>query len=157
MKDIKPIKRTEQLISLSREHHDALLFIWKIRQGLKNETAVSIISDYINWFWQNHLVEHFKQEEEILIPYLSKSDKLSMQLLKEHELIRSEMRKEFNKNSIAAFAGILDKHVRFEERELFPHIEKTVSMDELNEIGEQLNAAPHCDSGWENEFWKNKN
>jgi hemerythrin-like domain-containing protein len=157
MKDIKPIKRSEQLISLSREHHDALLFIWKIRQGLKNETAVSIISDFINWFWQNHLVEHFRQEEEILIPYLSNSDKLSVQMLKEHALIKSEMRKEFNKNSIAAFADILDKHVRFEERELFPHIEKTVSTDQLNKIGEQLNATSHCDSGWENEFWKNKN
>ena len=155
MKDIKPIKRSKQLISLSKEHHDALLFIWKIRQGLKNNTSISVIADYIKWFWQNHLVEHFEQEEKVLLPHLPKSDKLSSQLLAEHSLIRSMLSKEFEKNSLTEFADNLEKHVRFEEREFFPHVEKTVSTDQLEEIAKQLNAPPQCDTSWENEFWKN--
>jgi hemerythrin-like domain-containing protein len=156
MKDIKPIKRSEQLIPFSREHHDALLFIWKIRQGLKNGTPISTISDYIKWFWQNHLAEHFDQEEKLLLPHLHKTNNLANQLLMEHNLIRSIINKEFNKDSISEFADILDNHVRFEERQLFPHIEQTVSLEDLNEIGKQLNALPHCDTNWKNEFWKNR-
>jgi hemerythrin-like domain-containing protein len=155
MKDVKPVKRSSQLVPLSHDHHQALLFIWKIRQGLKNNTAVSIVSDYIKWFWKNHLVDHFNQEENILLPHLPKSDKLSIQLIAEHALIRSIVSKEFNKNSISEFADILDNHVRFEEREFFPHLEKTVSADQLNEIGKQIESARHCDTSWENEFWKN--
>src|SRR5215831_7505562 len=112
MKDFKPIKRSKQLISLSKEHHDALLFIWKIRQGLKNNTPLSTITDYVKWFWQNHLVEHFEQEEKVLLPHLPKVDTLSTQLLAEHTLIRSMLAKEFNNNSISEFADFLENHVR---------------------------------------------
>ena len=156
MENIKPIKRSEQLISLSREHHDALLFIWKIRQGLKNGTSISLINDYIKWFWQNHLVDHFRQEEEILLPYLLQTDPLAAQLISEHKVIRSMIDQQHDSDSISTFADILDKHVRFEERELFPQIEKNVPLDQLNEIAKKLIAHSQCDRHWGNEFWKSK-
>ena len=33
-KEIKPIKRSKQLAPLSREHHDGLMYVWKIREVL---------------------------------------------------------------------------------------------------------------------------
>lgn len=37
-----------------------------------------------------------------------------------------------------SFGEILDSHIRFEERELFPMIEKTLSEEQLAEIGMQI-------------------
>ncbi|MEO5946621.1 MAG: hypothetical protein ABIP79_07360, partial [Chitinophagaceae bacterium] len=57
--ETKPIKRSKQLTPLSREHHDGLLFAWKIRQGLENETPLEQLRKYTMWFWQQHIKPHF--------------------------------------------------------------------------------------------------
>jgi hypothetical protein len=63
---IKPIKRSKELVPLSKEHHGSLLFGWKIKQGLRNGTDPKIIAQFIEWFWQNELQDHFKKEEQVL-------------------------------------------------------------------------------------------
>jgi len=155
MKPILPIKRSEQLVSLSREHHDALLFIWKIRKGLRNKTGLTIIAGYINWFWENHLNHHFNDEERILLPHLAVADPLARQLKAEHDSLRKFFETEWNEKSIDSFITLLNDHIRFEERKLFPHIEQIVPAAQLNEIAAQLNAHPQCSSDWKDEFWKN--
>jgi hemerythrin-like domain-containing protein len=156
MNEPKPIKRSKQLVPLSREHHDTLLFIWKIRKGLKNGTPTAIISRYIIWYWNNFLKEHFIQEEKILLPYLQTDGEMAKRLLKEHDAIRKLILKEMNENSILLLADSLNDHIRFEERKLFPNIEERLSASELNEIFEQLNHQPQCKTQWENEFWISK-
>jgi hypothetical protein len=59
MEEIKPIKRSEQLAPLSREHHDGLMYVWKIREGLKNGAAVGKLKQYTIWFWQQHIKTAF--------------------------------------------------------------------------------------------------
>jgi hemerythrin-like domain-containing protein len=152
MNEIRPIKRSEQLAPLSREHHDALLFIWKIKKGLKNKTSIQIIASYVQWFWNNHLKEHFDQEEKILLPFLSKN-KMTDQLKKEHETIRNLITAEMDESSIALLANTLNDHIRFEERQLFPDIEKEVSVEQLNEIFKQLDHQPQCETYAGDEFW----
>ena len=44
MEEIKPLKRSKELAPLSREHHDGLLFAWKIKQGLANGNASLIFN-----------------------------------------------------------------------------------------------------------------
>ena len=157
MKQAKPLKRSKQLTPFSREHHDALLFVWKIRQGLKNITAPNVIIDYIRWFWENNLQNHFELEEKLLIPPLPANDEFAKQMSIEHQALRHSIG-EMDENSIAAFAEGLDAHIRFEERQLFPHIEKQLSTEQLNEILHQLDQSPECQTSWKNEFWKtNKN
>jgi hemerythrin-like domain-containing protein len=153
MKETKPVKRSKQLAPLSREHHDALLFTWKIKQGLKNGTPPAEISDYIKWYWDNNLKEHFAQEEKILLPYVPGDGEMAKQLKNEHKTIRSLMLKEMNKASLVLLADILNAHIRFEERIFFPYIEQTVSAAELNNIFQELNLHPGCQSKWHNEFW----
>ncbi|HEX4876854.1 MAG TPA: hypothetical protein VFV31_09305, partial [Chitinophagaceae bacterium] len=71
MKDeIKPIKRSKQLAPLSREHHDGLLFAWKIKQGIANNATVEQMRKFALWYWRQHIKPHFFQEEKILLPYL---------------------------------------------------------------------------------------
>lgn len=151
----KPIKRSQQLAPLSREHHDALLFVWKIRKGLENGTEPSLIAKYARWYWENNLQLHFNSEENTLLPSLGTNDDLAKQLIKEHELIR-QLIKEIDPGTIALLADTLDKHIRFEERQLFPYIEETISQAELNKIHDQLNDHPECSSKWDEEFWLRK-
>jgi hemerythrin-like domain-containing protein len=50
---------------------------------------------------------------------------------------------------------MVDKHVRFEERELFPHLEVAIEESELAKIGEKLlemQSEPLQDT-YEDEFW----
>lgn len=155
MKEKGPIKRSQQLAPFSREHHDGLVFIQRIKQGLRTGTAVAILRDYINWFWTNSLKNHFDQEEQLLLPQLPAGDRLGLQLIKEHQDIRNIVStKELGEMQIVLFADLLNAHIRFEERVLFPHIERSIPPNALNRIFEQLDHPIECATSWKNKFWK---
>ena len=141
---------------LSREHHDALVFLLRLKQGLKNGTTSSLMADYIKWFWTNNLKHHFDQEEKLLLPALNDANELATRLKNEHQTIRSLISKELNEVEIALFSESLNAHIRFEERELFPYIEKRISIDELNDIFSKLDQPLQCQTSWKQEFWTNK-
>jgi hypothetical protein len=115
----QPIKRSKQLAPLSREHHDALLFVFKIRQGLKNGASGEAIMAYVHWFWNNHLQLHFSQEEHLLLSHLSESDEIAERLKNEHQAIR-ELISSHNIHALDVLADKMTNHIRFEERQLFP-------------------------------------
>jgi iron-sulfur cluster repair protein YtfE (RIC family) len=158
-KEIKPIKRSKQLTPLSKDHHDGLLFAWKIRQGLKNEADVRLIAEYVQWFWKNHLEQHFREEEQILAPHLPADNELLKQMFDEHENIEAMIH--INENIpdatlLSNLAQVIDDHIRFEERVLFPYAEKIVPEKELNSVYEQLVKEPTQCEKWEREFWVKK-
>lgn len=84
----QPIKRSAQLAPLSREHHEGLLAVWKIRQGLRNGTDTNTIARFVQWFWQEHLHTHFQQEETVLMPLLP-GEPLLHRMMEEHEEIEA--------------------------------------------------------------------
>lgn len=43
----KPIKRSEHIIQLSREHNFSLLFCWKVKKGIRKGVEPSRIIQYI--------------------------------------------------------------------------------------------------------------
>ena len=90
---------------LSKEHHDGLLFSWKIKQGLKNGTDAKMISEYVQWFWTNHLQDHFRAEEQVLAPHLPIENELLKKMLEEHDEIEAMIR--INEN--IADAALLEK------------------------------------------------
>ena len=156
---MKPIKRSKQLTPLSKDHHEGLLFAWKIKQGLKNETDPKTIAQYVHWFWKNHLQEHFTEEEQILAPYLPADNELLKQMFDEHENIEAMVRINDeipDKTLLAQLAQAIDDHIRFEERQLFPYAEKVITEEQLNDIYERLSREPAQCEKWEREFWLKK-
>lgn len=150
------MKRNENIIPLSHDHHFGLLCCWKIRQGLKKEVELSRIQKYVDYFWNQHLKEHFKEEEEILFPYLK--DEFSNRVAKEHqdlEVLFNEISKNLSIQNFEAFANLLDDHIRYEERQWFPHLEQNLNKNQLLEIGKAL-AEIHSDEkdNFNDEFWK---
>jgi len=156
--DNKPIKRSEYIIALSRDHHAGLLFCWKIKEGLRKNAPLDKILKYINFFWEGHLKEHFREEEELLFDRLN--DELSRQGKSEHLMIEEQVhqlngQEQQTAAMYLAFAETLTKHIRFEERTLFPHLEAALPPAVLKQAGDFLSAehpATFTDN-YPDEFW----
>ena len=158
----KPIKRNENLIPISREHHGTLLFCWKLKRGVANHSELDRIIKYVNWYWKEHLMPHFNTEETLL--FLSVNDKMVSKALDEHTTIR-ELIKMLNKdidenkkiNLISELSQIVNNHTRYEERQLFPYLEEKLSAGQLQKIGKELANGEHsAREDYEDEFWKEK-
>ncbi len=156
MEEIKPLKRSKELAPLSREHHEGLLFAWKIKQGLANGTRLETLCNFTRWYWANHIKPHFKDEEKVLIKYLPADNTLVKQMIKEHMQIRDlviSLDKEPDKGSLELLAEFIHNHIRFEERQLFAFAEKTLTPGQLNEIYFELSHEPRCETEWTDAFW----
>ena len=151
-----PIKRSAELSPLSREHHEGLLFAWKIRQGLQKDIEPERISKFTKWFWETDLQYHFEKEENILAPLLTERLELKEQLLREHDEIRNLLiaaENDYSKETLQKLSDVVNNHIRFEERVLFKYIEETVSKQELEAIGNYLSEEKRNKAVWEDEFW----
>jgi hypothetical protein len=154
--EIQPLKRSRQLAPLSREHHEGLLFVWKIRQGIALNVSAKRIARYCAWYWQNALQDHFKKEEAAFSSLLPASDFLLNTMIEDHEAIASKMEQVIDDSSyyvLQRLAQIIYYHVRFEERNLFAHIERVAPLDKLEEAVAVLTAAHAPAATWADEFW----
>ena len=157
------MKRKKELLTLSWEHHDGLVFVFRLQQGIKNNSDPSIIKEYILHTWDNALIHHFWQEEQCLNRVLEKTEEgreILHQMLDDHSHFQKEMeyfRSEGNPDikRILDFADRLNKHIRFEERDLFPFLEKAIEPAILEEIGQFLKEHHEKpDKCWADTFWK---
>jgi iron-sulfur cluster repair protein YtfE (RIC family) len=152
------MKRNINLIELSRDHHHGLLMGWKIKQGIKNNVDTSEISKYIQHFFNKALKPHFKQEEEEVLIFLPDSDVLKKQAIDEHfELLNlvAQLSENSTLENLTNVEQQLEKHIRFEERLLFPYLENSLTKDELEKIGIAIavHHQPYIEN-YKNEFWK---
>lgn len=154
----KPIKRSRELVPLSKDHHQGLLAGWKIKQGLRNGTDHKVIAAFIQWFWQADLEDHFRKEEQVLAAFLPNDNSLVQQMFQEHEQLEALVHlcaMVQDEDLFLQFADGIHNHIRFEERVLFPFAEKTISSADLEKIY-QLLLVKNSHSAWENEFWLRK-
>ena len=159
--EIKPIKRSKQLAPLSREHHDGLLFAWKIKQGLENKTPLEKLRRYSLWYWQQHIKPHFYQEEKILAPYLPEDNPMKKRLKEEHDHIPElvlglDDETGSDKRHLIILSDLLNHHIRFEERELFPFLEKLLTPEQLDKVFSELEQHPVSCGEYQDDFWVKK-
>ena len=153
----KPLKRSKHIVILSREHHTGLLFCWKIRQGLKKNIDTSRIQKFVSYFWDSNLASHFREEEELLFNKVD--DDFCRKALQQHQeiiaLINQVKANAPTPELLTQLADTVDAHIRFEERELFPHLEKVLDEQELILVEAALaksHATPVHDN-FQDEFW----
>jgi hemerythrin-like domain-containing protein len=156
------MKRHQQLQSLSREHHNGLLASLLLKKGIAKGADPNTMANFTVDFWKNDLAVHFEKEETVLLPALrhrSFDESLNGRLLEEHKLLRSYVHDLQDKNPtvslINAFAELLEQHIRFEERIFFPEAEKTLTEEQLQQIGAQLedDGASNC-MNYSLKFWE---
>ena len=150
----KPQKRHKALQPLSREHHHGLLLSWKIRTGLSKKIEPKRIKIYADWFFENHLIPHFKMEETHIFTILNDDNELIKRALVDHRrLTRLFTESENDAITLSKIEEELDKHIRFEERILFPEIQKVATKTQLTLI-EEIHQEDNFEDNIDDEFWK---
>ena len=134
------------------------MLVWKIRQGLKKTVDTERISNYILYFFKQDLEKHFKDEEDLLFCKLPVNDILRIKAESEHQIIYKLIKTiEQSKTDFALlnqFADELEKHIRFEERKLFNHLQNNISEDEMEIIAKRFSAnTKEVEDGWKDIFW----
>ena len=152
-------KRSRQLKALSIEHREGMQFITRLRTGLHTNISIDRMREYTCWYWKNHIRPHFYHEEMILLPYLPANHPLALQLTEEHATIREMILSldfETDNISIEALCDFIVRHIHFEEDEVFPYLEQTLTTPDLDKIYAQLQARPIDESKceWEDRFWE---
>jgi len=157
------MKRDKNLHPFSWEHHHGLVIAKRLQTGLEKQANPEVMSDYALAMWEEHLKPHFQHEEVYLVPVMEKyapngHSPLIDRLRQEHAEIRQLVQRiQANPNRgslLECFAESLVKHIRFEERELFPYAEQIIPETEMAEMGRLLHDhyAERC-IDWEPEFW----
>ncbi|PKR81101.1 cation-binding protein [Brumimicrobium salinarum] len=150
----KPLKRDSALIPFSREHHHSLLLGWKIRKGIANGVEIKRIKKYTDWFYKNHVKKHFEDEEKYIFPILGEEHELIKKALAEHRrLTRLFEETDEIEKSLHHIEEELERHIRFEERELFMAIQEVATSDELKKI-ESLHDELKFEENTKDVFWE---
>ncbi|WP_034059204.1 hemerythrin domain-containing protein [Lacinutrix jangbogonensis] len=150
----KPQKRHKALQPLSREHHHGLLLSWKIRSGFNKNITPERMRIYVDWFFETHLIPHFEMEEAHVFTILEKDNALVKKALKDHRrLKRLFTETEDDAKTLIKIEEALEKHIRFEERVLFPEIQKVASETQMLEI-EKIHQSESFVDKIDDEFWR---
>lgn len=137
------MKRHPSLKKLSSDHHQGLVYSKKlIMTARKTEAEAEEIFVLFAKFFNGELRVHFAEEENHLTPYFENNT-----LIKKMHSDHKNMKAAFEalnteggnlKDGLAAIGKMLNDHIRFEEKELFPMIENTLSESELENIGKKM-------------------
>jgi hemerythrin HHE cation binding domain-containing protein len=143
------LKRRRELKPLSSEHQQALLVAFQLRHGLSGHGdsagapkdlpgLVSLARRYE----ETVLSTHCRAEEELLADHVPSDD--LRRLKSEHAELRrlladaKDARAPDMRANLVHFADLLERHVRWEERELFPALELAMTGEALATMGHEL-------------------
>ena len=144
--------RHSSLISLSHDHHHGLALALRCRkqslgqikpmgaEGLRDRSAE------VAQFFATNLVAHFRAEEEVLFPLVKsvvpESVPIVEQLVAEHEqigaMVQNLERGQGLSQILFDLGDLLERHIRCEERELFPLYEEHVAARDADLAGKAM-------------------
>jgi iron-sulfur cluster repair protein YtfE (RIC family) len=139
------MKRHKSIIALSHDHHHGLMLAQLIKKdapeykGLPTDLIGK--ANHVKESWEKELKLHFKNEENILFPFVigkdEELDSLIEDILEEHKLIESLVKNLDTSSDLEStldqLGKTLESHIRKEERELFQKIQILLG-EELNKL-----------------------
>ena len=139
------MKRNKNLYPLSHQHHNGLMATLLLKKGLERKADAAVMGNFILTVWDNELRNHFIKEEVYLHPHVLQIAEL-MDLYKQMKTEHHQIRKMIDNirsglstvELVNEFHVLLEKHIRFEERTMFPFIEEHVQQEQLLELGKHL-------------------
>jgi len=148
--------RDENLYVFSHEHHHGLIFAVRLRKA--HQADAETLKRYIKDFWEDSLDAHFNNEENSLLNYITDVE-LKQRFLSEHQQIRA-LYKDIESvdadlvEKAKRFGVLINDHIRFEERILFPWLQENLTSAELKKIGSSLNETDVCAHTFSPRFWE---
>ena len=155
------MKRDERLYPLSWMHRDLLVYADRVRMALTTDhpsyrQSTESLLEKTRAFWMNVFQDHMAAEKNILfacLEYFNGRFKLQMEVLNQEfaELLSlyqflstdhsAAAHQEEIRSKLIRFADLIVHHARYEERELFPEIQKILPDADFNRIGHELKKA----------------
>ena len=144
--------RHPSLVLLSRDRHHGLALALRCRKQalgqLKPMGAAGLAErtkEFLD-FYRVNLLAHFRAEEELLFPLMrstvSGCHGMIDELVKNHEQIRQSIPQLESGTGLAKLifdlGDLLERHIRKEERELFPLFEAHVDAAKAETIGREM-------------------
>ena len=138
------MKRHHALIPLSHDHHHALVEAKRLRRSAQTPADPDAAATTFATFFAQVTIPHFREEEEVLFPLVADSDEatpLVVQALLDHQRLhalvaRLQSPEEDLRATMVELADLLEAHVRREERQLFPLIER-LARNQLDQSSER--------------------
>lgn len=140
-------RRHDALIPLTHDHHHALAQARRLLDVAKMDDETqrrNLANDFVNFYF-GRAVRHFHEEEELFFAPLIDHDEARGLVLRAvgdhlrlHALVRSVKRQlsegEADRDTLEQISKLLTEHVRFEEQDLFPLVERLVPEEDLKEM-----------------------
>lgn len=144
------MKRHASLVPLAREHHGGLILSQLLKKNAPTykdmPESLQDKSAYALSFYQSHLVPHFAVEEKVFNSLLHISpilDEKMNSIIAEHDNLRQLFtgmdNNQPNADYLDQIGHALEKHIREEDRVLFPMIEELVDEPTMISIAQLLN------------------
>jgi iron-sulfur cluster repair protein YtfE (RIC family) len=140
------MKRHASLIPLTHDHHYALAQVRKLKSAARrtDDDRRSAAKLFLEFFHAD-TIQHFREEEELVFPLAVEAaevrgtlERVMMHHLHIHALVHQlHMESEEGdptSETLARLAATLERHVRFEEKVVFPMIETIVGGSSLDAI-----------------------
>lgn len=128
-------KRDPRLHGLSHDHHRALVLSRRAKRadGASEQEQREVWTE-VQQAFASTIGEHFKVEEQLLLPRLEElgESELVRRTLDEHERLRELASSESPR--LSELGELLTAHVRFEEAELFHRAQELLSDADLESI-----------------------
>lgn len=141
--------RNPSLIPLSHDHHHGLALALRCRKQalgqLKPMGAVGLRerADEVLTFYESNLIAHFRAEEQVLFSKMQatapRCGELIAELIQDHRRIDQllqQLRTEVGlAKTLFDLGDLLERHIRREERELFPIFEQEIEAAQADVVG----------------------
>ena len=142
------MKRSEALRPLSHQHHQGLFAALQLKRA-RPETAAEARLAFIDFF-EREGAGHFRIEEELLLPAFARHAEFDepaiVRVLADHVDLRRrgqdlQAGADVGVEALRELGERLERHIRFEERVLFPMIEEALPPDELERLAAAIERA----------------
>lgn len=132
------MKRDSRLHGLTSDHHHALVLALRIKQATATGGVTRDLVSEVRRRFDTELLPHFVVEEDELLPALAARGRQDLvdRALSEHVALRQHLgaAEGGEVNALSHFGILLEAHVRFEERELFPACEALLGPEVLARV-----------------------
>lgn len=139
--------RHEALIPLTHDHHHFLAHARRLEAAVSEDDAARrrAADDFVS-FYLGRCLRNMREEQELFFPAAFREGQvhdLVLRAVEEHLQIHDRVKRlqrelstgQIPSETLGELAKMLSSHVRFEEDQLFPAIERTVPDEELHRLG----------------------
>jgi hemerythrin superfamily protein len=152
---IMPLKRHPALIPLSHDHRRGLFVANLIRTGAPRYPRYPVDLPakraYLLQYYHSDLLPHLHKEETILFPRVQVLSEGIADLVQALRIEHQDLRQAIShlpaaetpelQGAFDALSGLLNAHIRKEERQLFEAIQALLSEESMHQLGEALKEA----------------